>query len=410
VLKVGHRVYVINMSQVQGPHWQRTLWAMCAVQFILSSSFTIVPSVIPLLLSNIGVHEPGAVRIWAGAVIGVTPLAAALMSPAWGRLSDRVDRRIIILISCSTAAVCTALMSFVANPSQLLGLRFCMGLFGGHIAAGLAIVCAAVPTARLGYALGWMATAQLSGSLLGPLIGGSVADAFGNLRAPFFGSGFATLLVAGAIVFVPRQPRSAGASDLAQQAGSTAMLSRYPKLRTLVVVLLLAQCAIMSPQPMVSLFVLQLVGQRADLATLAGFAFSIVAFSGAIGSLVLGRLSDAIGTRRVLLGCVLAAAVCILPQGFSPHYSWFVAERFLGGLFLAGIIPTVNALIGKSVPDADHGRTYGIMSSATFFGAFIGPLGGGALAAALGLRSVFIGSASLLLITALWIETRLDRE
>ena len=379
---------------------------MCAVQFILSGAFTIVPSVIPLLLPTMGVNSPAAVRVWAGAVLGVTPLAAALMSPTWGRLSDRIDRRLIILISCSAAAVCTALMSFAVHPLQLLGLRFGMGFFGGHVAACLAIVCAVAPSARLGYALGWMSTAQLAGSLLGPLIGGAVADAFNSLRAPFFGAGFATLLVITAILWVPRQPRSDHESEPANLDRS-GLLSKYPKLNTLIVVLLLAQCAIMSPQPIVSLFVLQLEGQRADLATLAGFAFSIVAFSGTLGSLVLGRLSDAIGTRRVLLGSVLAAALCILPQGFAPDYRWFVAERFLGGIFLAGIIPTVNALIGKSVTEADRGRTYGVMSSATFFGAFIGPLSGGTLGALLGFRSVFIASAMLLLITAAWIEARL---
>jgi DHA1 family multidrug resistance protein-like MFS transporter len=380
---------------------------MSAVQFILSSAFSIIPPVIPLLLPAMGVHEPAAVRIWAGAVLGVTPLGAALMSPWWGNLSDRVDRRLIILISCTAVAVCTALMSRVTHPAQLLALRFCMGLFGGHVAAAMALVCAVTPAVRLGLALGWLATAQLAGSLLGPLIGGAIADAFSSLRAPFFGASLATLLVAAAILLVPSPARSAAAP--AADGAPDSPASRWPRreLWTLIIVLLLAQCAIMSPQPIVSLLVLELVGQRAQLASLAGFAFSVVALSGLIGSPLLGRLGDSMGARRVLLLSVVAAAVCTLPQAIATRYGWFVAERFLAGLFLAGIIPTVNALIGKRVGDAGRGRVYGITASASFLGAFLGPAAGGVLAAELGLRSVFLGSAALLLSAALWIAARL---
>src|ERR1700722_9525412 len=134
-------------------HWRRTLWAMTAVQFIISSAFSIIPPVIPLLLPAMGVHAPAAQRLWAGVLLGVTPLAAALMSPWWGTQSDRMDRRLIILISCTAVALCTALMSLATRPAQLLTLRFCMGLFGGHVAAGMALVGAAAPALRLGFAL-----------------------------------------------------------------------------------------------------------------------------------------------------------------------------------------------------------------------------------------------------------------
>jgi DHA1 family multidrug resistance protein-like MFS transporter len=379
---------------------------MTAVQFIISSAFSIIPPVIPLLLPAMGVHEPGAVRLWAGALLGVTPLSAALMSPWWGRLSDRIDRRLIILISCAAVALCTALMSLVSHPTPLLALRFGMGLFGGHVAAGMALISAVTPVSRLGYALGWMATAQLAGSLLGPVIGGGLADTFGNLRAPFFGASVATVLVAGAIALVPSQARSSGTRPAVASAEVPVARPKHGELAPLIVVLLLVQCAIMSPQPIVSLRVLELEGPRRELATLAGFAFSVVALAGLIGAPVLGRLADQMGARQVLLWSALAAALCTVPQAFAPDYVWFVAERFLGGLFLAGIIPTVNALIGKSVAEADRGRTYGITASAAFLGAFLGPVGGGALAAQFGLPSVFLGSGFLLLAAAVWIAAR----
>jgi DHA1 family multidrug resistance protein-like MFS transporter len=378
---------------------------MAAIQFIMSGAFSIIPPLLPLLMPSLGVHAPGAVRLWAGAMIGVAPLGAALMSPSWGRLSDKFDRRLIILISCVAVALCTAIMSTVTHPMQLLALRFCMGLFGGHVAAGLAVVSAVTPGLRLGYALGWMTTAQLAGTLLGPLIGGGIADWFGNLHAPFFGVSVATVFVAAAIAFVP--PRSALAESHPEGSSHhSAPHSMRRDVITWVVVLLLAQCAIMSPQPIVSLRVLELEGQRTDLATLAGLAFSVVALGGLIGSPSIGKLSDTIGARRTLLISLTAAALLTLPQAVATQFGCFVAERFLAGLFLAGIIPAVNAEIGKSASSANRGRTFGIAASAMFLGAFLGPAAGGAAAAIFGLRSVFLGSAGILLITAAWISTR----
>jgi DHA1 family multidrug resistance protein-like MFS transporter len=370
---------------------------MSAIQCILGAAFSIIPPVLPLMLPGMGIHDSAALRLWAGAILGAAPLAAAITSPGWGRISDRLDRRLIILISCTAAGTSTALMCFATQPLQLLALRLAMGFFGGHVAASMAIVSAATPTGRMGYALGFMATAQLAGTLIGPLIGGVIADSFHSFRAPFFGAAVAAVAVAALMLRVPARPASV-------EPAADATGSREPKLARgiwlWIAVLLLCQWAILCPQPMISLFVLQLVGPRADLATLAGLAFSIVALSGLICAPLLGVLGDTIGARRVLLIGVLGAAACNFSQAFAHHYGVFVAERFCAGLFLAGIIPTANSLLAHQSAAGNRGHVYGLSAGATFLGGFLGPMSGGAFAAALGLRSVFIGSAGLLALAA----------
>ena len=373
---------------------------MLSVQFTVSCAFSVVPPVLPLILPSLGVSTPGAVRSWAGVLVGVTPLAAALMSPRWGRLADRIDRRLIILIACSTAAACTAAMSLASNPWELLGLRFTMGLFGGHVAAGLSIVGAATPTHRMGWALGWLATGQLAGALLGPLLGGAMADAFSSLRAPFLLAGIAALLVAAAVALVPAPAPSANHSADRTHATHTPLPR---EVRALVVVLLLAQCAIMMTQPVISLHVRELVGPRINLATLAGLAFSVVGLGGLLAAPLLGRLSDYVGARRLLLFVVVAAAVFVVPQAYTSTYGGFVAERFVAGLFLCSVIPIVNSLAGRTVQAEMRGRTFGATSGAAFLGAFIGPVAGGLLGARASLDSVFMASAVILSINAVFI-------
>jgi MFS transporter, DHA1 family, multidrug resistance protein len=382
--------------------WQRTLLAMLAVQLVIGMAFSIVPPVLPLRLPAIGVTDQAAIREWSGLLIGITPLAAALTSPLWGHLIQRIDPRRILAISCLSAAVCTTAMSAADTPWQFLLLRFLMGLFGGHIAAAMSIVSSVAPANRLGASLGWLATAQLSGALLGPLLGGVAADGFGSLRAPFFVGGAAALLVCLVLTQVPALRICAAHAPA--DAAPRSVVGHLRSLWGLALALLLAQCAIMGPQPIVALRVRELVGERGDVATLAGAAFSVVALSGLLGAPLMGRLSDAFGTRRLLFGLLACAAIGCAAQAYAATYGGFVAARFGAGLFLCSLIPAINTLAAKSVPPHERGSAFGLTAGAAFLGAFLGPLGCGFLAAHWGLRSAFLLSSTLLMVDAVLLS------
>jgi MFS transporter, DHA1 family, multidrug resistance protein len=70
------------------------------------------------------------------------------------------------------------------------------------------------------------------------------------------------------------------------------------------------------------------------------------------------------------------ASLTTLPQAFADSYWIFTAQRFAVGLFIGGILPTANALVGRLVPRAERGTVYGITASAMFLGNSIGPLSG----------------------------------
>jgi DHA1 family multidrug resistance protein-like MFS transporter len=181
---------------------------------------------------------------------------------------------------------------------------------------------------------------------------------------------------------------------------------RSPALLALFFVLLTAQFGVRTVQPVVTLFVQELVGPRPDLATLAGIAFSITGAANVIAAPFLGNKSDRIGYRRVLLIGLFGAAVTTLPQALAGSFWVFTAQRFAVGLFVGGILPTAHALIGRLVPRSERGTVYGITASAMFFGNSLGPLSGGAIAAAFGLRWVFLMTGLVLLANLLWVFWR----
>lgn len=387
------------------PNWRHTMWAMVGIQFIMTMSFTILSPIMPLFLPDLGVHGDAQIDLWAGILNGTTSFVAAFVSPLWGRVADRRGRKLMLLRSSFAIGVFTVLMGFSLNVWQFFGARALMGAFAGFSASAIALVASQVPEERLGYALGWLSTGQLVGGLVGPVLGGVLSDASGSYRVPFFCTAaicFVAMGLAWAFVheeFTPPAQASRGRSMLSAMR----MLTTSGGLLSLFFVLLLAQFGVRTVQPVVTLFVQQLVGNTPSLATLAGLAFSVTGVADLLASPFLGKRSDVIGYRKVLLICLFGAAVTSIPQAFAHSYWAFVIERFGVGCFIGGILPTANALVGRLVPRAQRGTVYGLTASATFLGNSLGPVTGGGVAAVLGLRWVFLVTAGLLLANLVWV-------
>jgi DHA1 family multidrug resistance protein-like MFS transporter len=385
--------------------WRRTLWVMVFIQFGMNMGFTVLSPVMPLYLPVLGVQLPASVDIWAGLLASVTPFIAAFVSPFWGRVADRRGRKLMVLRSCFAICFFIGLMSVAQSAWQLFALRALMGAFAGFNAATITLVASQVPPRRLGYSLGWLSTGQLVGTLIGPLVGGTIADLTHSYRTPFiFTSGVCMIcgLLALRLIQEGQRPPPSGKAPLSLFK-SFGVLSRSPGLLPLFVVLLLAQFAVQAVQPVVTLYVEHLAGPRPDLATLGGIAFSITGVADLIASPFLGRRSDTIGYRRVLLICLAGAALASAPQAFVPDYWSFVAARFGLGLFIGGILPTANALVGRLAAAGDRGMIYGITASAMFLGGSLGPLSGGMIAATVGLSWVFVVTAALLIANLIWV-------
>jgi DHA1 family multidrug resistance protein-like MFS transporter len=250
-----------------------------------------------------------------------------------------------------------------------------------------------------------MTTGQLVGGLLGPLFGGLLADHLRGYREVFFATSlFALAAALVAIVFIREQfkpepqvrPRASFFQNLHEVA-------THPRLAPMFVVVLLAQVVAFGVQPIVPLFVRQLVGNVPWLATAAGLAFAVTGLADLIASPFLGKRSDRVGYRRVMLIGLAGVAAFTIPQAFARTIAVFIALRFGVGLFLGGVLPTANALIGRIFPLERRGQVFGVTSSATFLGMFCGPLMGGAIAAHFGFKAVFLTIGAVTLANLVWV-------
>ncbi len=387
------------------PRWRLALWSMVGVQFIMSVAFSIVAPLMPLFLPELGVTSPAAVNMWAGVLASATSCVAIFTAPIWGGLSDRYGRKLMVLRSTFGIAIFTFLMGLAQGPWQMLGLRAGMGALAGFSSASVVMVASSVPDRHMGYSLGWMSTGQMVGSLIGPLIGGAIADLTGNYRLPFYFAGvicFAAFLVT--LFYVPeRFTRPDSSKPKPSLWEGFRVVIGSGGLMAVIMVMVMGQFATQAVGPVITLYVRDILGNRPDIATLGGLAFSATGLAGVLAVPFLGRRSDRIGYRRTLLICLLGAACFTLPMALPLGYAAFVGERFGLGLFVGAVLPVANALIGRLTEPAQRGMVYGVISSAYFIGNTAGPLAGGAIAATVGIHWVFAVTGTLLFLNALWV-------
>ncbi|WP_432646324.1 MFS transporter [Mitsuokella sp.] len=130
--------------------------------------------------------------------------------------------------------------------------------------------------------------------------------------------------------------------------------------------------------------------------------YSSAGFASMLFASKIGHLSDKIGAQKVLPACLLLTGAVSIPQGLVTSPWQLALLRFIHGVAVAGLMPSINALIRNLTPSFCLGRIYGFNQSAQFIGMFSGAFLGGHLAAVFGIRQMFFIVAVLLLTDAIW--------
>jgi DHA1 family multidrug resistance protein-like MFS transporter len=384
------------------PMWKRNLYICWFGSFATTAGMSLVIPFFPLYIEELGVHETAKVEQWAGIAFGATFLLAAIVSPIWGRLADQYGRKLMLMRASLGMAIVMAAMGWVHNVYELVALRFFMGAVSGYISAAITLVATQTPKEHAGWALGTLSTGQVGGTLLGPLIGGYLAEIIG-LRHIFFVTGgfmfFAFLIT---VFFVKEDFKPA---KTARQSGNGIWqsLSDRRLVWALFLTSFMLQLANLSIEPIITVYVKQLLPDTAHVALISGGVVAISGFANVLAAPRLGKWADRIGPQKILLGALILAAVVFIPQAYVQNPWELMVLRFLLGIAAAGMLPSVNSLLKQMVPESLAGRVYGYNQSAQYMGNIAGPVLGGQLAAHAGIHYVFFSTSALLFLNALWV-------
>lgn len=408
-MRPGAKAPVAGAALGSAPNWQRTLGALWLAQTLTIIGFSLRTPFLPFFVAELGARNLETQVLWAGAINAGGAAVMAFTAPLWGALADRYGRKLMVLRAMVAGSLTIGLMALATSPWQLFVLRLVEGGFTGTVTASTTLAASTVPRERLGFGLGLMQMAVFSGSAVGPLIGGVLADQIGY-RATFVLAGSLLLVSALLVAFLVEErfeppPRRAGHGET---GGETWRLLLAPALLGIVVSLFALRAASMALQPIVPLLVAQLARGSSAVNSLAGLAMGVSGMTSAVASVGLGRLSDRIGQRPLLIASGALAAATFLPLGLTTQVWQVIVLQALFGIASGGMLPTANALVARLTPEGRRGTIYGFTTTASSLGAFVGPLVGTALAAALGLHAPFLVIGLALAVTVAWVARTLS--
>ncbi len=377
------------------PIWRRNLYILMISQFLVMGAMTMVLPFIPLYLHGMGMTDLNQTQLWTGMIFGINYLSALLVAPLWGRLADKYGQKMMILRSGFGMLIVNILCGFATSPVHLLLLRLLNGAVSGFVPATVSLIATNTPKERSGYALGMIQSATVAGAIVGPFLGGILAELLGY-QMIFYLTG--TVIVIATLVVLFTVKEQVVTTKREQRISFFADASRILNLRPLVVLFsvgFMVQFAISGLMPQMPLFISQLGAPGGRIAFFAGLVTAITGVADMIASPILGRLGDKYGSYRVMFFALLGAIVFSIPQAWVDSVWDLLSLRFLLGLCIAGIIPSLNALIRRFAPDGLESASFGYSNSANFLGTMLGSISAGYLSGLIGIRGLFLMTAGL---------------
>jgi MFS family permease len=390
-------------------YWRRNLYVCLFGSFTTLAAMTLLLPFLPAYVEELGGGSPQAVIQWSGVAFAITFFGAGLMAPVWGKVADRYGRKVVLVRASLCMAITMSLIGVAQSVGQLVALRLLAGLLGGYSSGAVVLVATQTPRERAGWALGTLSVGAMAGNLTGPLIGGLLPGLIG-IRATFFLAGGVIFVAFVATLTLVREvPRVRAPLPPGSKAGTWAALPDWRPVVAMLATAMLLMFANMSIEPIISVYVGSLVPPGGNVTLISGVVMSASAFGSMLAASRLGRLADRVGAWTVVIGCLAATGLLLIPQAFVTAAWQLIVLRFLMGVALAGLLPSVNATIRLNAPDRVMGTVLGYAVSAQFAGQVAGPLVGGLIGAHVGLRAVFGVTSTLMLAGALgnwWVRRR----
>jgi DHA1 family multidrug resistance protein-like MFS transporter len=389
-----------------GSPWVQTVGVLLAAQVVSELAFGFALPFTPLYLQQLGVDGTVEVGLWAGLIAGIYAIAMGGMAPVWGLASDRFGYKRMIQRALLGSGLLIVLMMFVQTPVQLLVLRVLQGTLTGVVSAIVTLVSLTAPHKYMATLFGMLQAAMYLGAALGPILGGAFADRFG-LRAGFGMTGVLLFIIGALVTVVVREPtREPRRSEGSETAGPPERLVT----RDLLIVITLmgvARFVNWAPQPILPLYVQQLVGDSDTLGTTVGLVLGATGIAATVSALLVGRLGDRVGLRLALFGSI-GLGILVSPLHLLVTSVWqLVLVRSLFGLAIGGMSPAIQALLIRVSPARKRGAAFGLLTAANAAGNGGGPVVGSLVAAVFGVQAVFLSSVPVLA-GATWLLARLQ--
>jgi len=388
------------------------LAVLFAVVFINLVGFGLVVPLLPFFAQSLNA-EPWQITLMFSAY----SLGQFFAEPFWGRLSDRIGRKPVLMITVGANAVGYLALAFVPNIWLAIAVRLFTGLGAGNISTVQGYVADVTPPEQRAGRMGLIGAAFGLGFIVGPGLGGLLTQPqlgqIGYQLPIFTAAGLAALAALGVLIFLresrvradPAAPRPAFLSGL-RDARANPVVSR---------VLLVSLVYMAGFSAMESVFGLWAEDRYSWGAREVGLSFMIVGIVSTLNQgFLAGRLARRFGEARVLATGMLLFGASLIAQVAAPT-AWFPAVSLDLGAFTLPIVqgwiipivmavgacgmslamPNISAMISRSTPPDRQGAMLGLNMASGSIARIFGPMAAGALFSTLGHDWPFLVGAAL---------------
>jgi MFS transporter, DHA1 family, multidrug resistance protein len=354
---------------------KRALPILFLVMFLVMIGFGIIIPVLPFYAEDMG-----ASPTQLGLLMAVYSLMQLIFAPFWGKLSDRIGRKPIMMIGIAGLS----LSFFIQAAATELWMLFAARIIGGVLSSAnmptaMAYVADITTPENRGKGMGIVGAAVGLGFVFGPAIGGIFSKS--SMSMPFYLAGASSLITLVIIFFFLKESLQKDTTETSKA------VSRWKAFSGPASVLFLLQLLISLSLSGLEATFAYFAAQKAGLgAAQLGYIFMIMGFAGAMvqGGLV-GRLTKKYGEGTVIQGGIVVSAIGFGLILFVDSFTTAAIFLSIFGIGNGVIRPSVSSLLTKTT-DAGHGSATGLLSSFDSLGRIIGPpLGGWLFSISIGL-------------------------
>ncbi|MFT9846231.1 MFS transporter [Aneurinibacillus sp. REN35] len=387
--------YQMSKNQLIG------LCLVISILFIDMLLYSLIIPVTPFLMSKL---QPSSTLM--GILFSSYAIALLVATPFLGPLSDRVGRKLPLVIGLAGVALSTVLFAYAETMWMLIAARFVQGIAAAATwTAALALLADLFPSTMRGTVMGMALTGISMGSLLGAPLGGWLLD-LGGYMAPFLFAAALTVLCIIAVALLLSEP-----VRLQEKSSGTFSLLRNRSVLFIAGIVLLAESVLTLLEPILPVF---LTEQLQATPTTIGLLFAVMTLAyGAVAPLS-GALSDRYNPKYLMLigiGCLAASTPLIA----LSHTMWQQTGAMIlvgasVGFTLSPTLSTLGSIVDTGENNGAYGAAYALFNMFHAVGMIIGPVLGGVLTDWLDIPMAIITTSAMILICGAMLFTLLKAE
>lgn len=366
------------MSASPAPaHSNKALYVLLLVVFINLVGFGLVIPLLPFYAKSLKA-EPWQIT----ALFSAYSFGQFFAEPFWGRLSDRIGRRPVLIITILANTLSYIALAFAPSIWVAFAIRLVGGFGSGNISTIQGYMADVTPPEQRAGRMGLLGSAFGAGFVVGPALGGLLAHPEAGhigFQIPLFvAAGLAAIASLGVFLFVV-ESRAPSAPDAPRpqrrEAIQTAMA--HPVLSRVILVTLVSTAAFAGMESVFGLWTDARFGWGPKE---VGLCFAVIGVIASVGQgLITGRLARRFGEPRVLTAGLSIIAVSLALTPFVPSAALVPVFVGLTAFGQSLVFPCVAALISRATPPDRQGAMLGLNMAAGSLARMIGPLLAGPL-------------------------------